>query len=357
MTDITVYHPPPPHPSGARTGRGATASPVHVGGGRHPAGLRAARRGPGRRAARLARRRADRDAGHLAQHPRRRPALLLPRRLRPRGAVPRPERLFLAWFGPGALGIRLLSAFLGTLAVPLTYALARRLFGPAVGLTAAALLAVSFWGLMYSRVGIRHVMTPVLALAAFYFFWQSLGLAAGERGSRARNGGRRRPPRSLGKRRVRILRCAPWLANRVCRSRPHLRMRTPPARALISPAPLRPCSPAPSQASSSASASTATSPRAARRSFRWPSWAMCCPGRAGGAAAAVARAAGHGRDGGAGGPAALCGHCRPAGGRGAGGRAGPAADRGAGRRLRPPARPRRRRPTHAPRRRRPGVAL
>ena len=80
--------------------------------------------------------------------------------------------------------LTLLLAFLGTLAVPLTYALARRMFGPAVGLTAAALLAVSFWGLMYSRVGIRHVMTPTLALAAFYFFWQSLGLAAGERGSR-----------------------------------------------------------------------------------------------------------------------------------------------------------------------------
>ena len=81
--------------------------------------------------------------------------------------------LFLAWFGPGALGIRLLSAFLGTLAVPLTYALGRRLFGPTVGLTAAAMLAVSFWGLMYSRVGIRHVTTPVLALAAFYWFWRS----------------------------------------------------------------------------------------------------------------------------------------------------------------------------------------
>ena len=80
--------------------------------------------------------------------------------------------LFLAWFGPGALGIRLLSAFLGTLAVPLTYALGRRLFGPTVGLTAAAMLAVSFWGLMYSRVGIRHVTTPVLALAAFYWFWR-----------------------------------------------------------------------------------------------------------------------------------------------------------------------------------------
>jgi 4-amino-4-deoxy-L-arabinose transferase-like glycosyltransferase len=80
--------------------------------------------------------------------------------------------LFLAWFGPSALGIRLLSAFLGTLAVPLTYALGRRLFGSTVGLTAAALLAVSFWGLMYSRVGIRHVTTPVLALAAFYWFWR-----------------------------------------------------------------------------------------------------------------------------------------------------------------------------------------
>lgn len=59
--------------------------------------------------------------------------------------------LFLAWFGPTAPGIRLLSAFLGTLAVPLTYALARRMFGAAAGLTASALLAVSFWGLMYSR--------------------------------------------------------------------------------------------------------------------------------------------------------------------------------------------------------------
>ena len=82
--------------------------------------------------------------------------------------------LFLAAFGPTAPGIRLLSALLGTLAVPLIYATGRRLFGPAVGLTAAALLAVSFWGLMYSRVGIRHVSTPVFALAAFYWFWRAM---------------------------------------------------------------------------------------------------------------------------------------------------------------------------------------
>ena len=83
--------------------------------------------------------------------------------------------VFLALFGPTGLGIRLLSAVLGTLAVPLTYALGRRLFGAAVGLSAAALLAVSFWGLMYSRVGIRHSLTPVLALVAFYWFWRAMG--------------------------------------------------------------------------------------------------------------------------------------------------------------------------------------
>ena len=93
--------------------------------------------------------------------------------------------LFLAAFGPTAPGIRLLSAVLGTLAVALTYALGRRLFGPAVGLTAAALLAVSFWGLMYSRVGIRHVLTPAVALAAFYCFWTAMaGASAGKQGSK-----------------------------------------------------------------------------------------------------------------------------------------------------------------------------
>lgn len=88
--------------------------------------------------------------------------------------------VFLVFFGPTGPGIRLLSAFLGTLAVPLTYALGRRLFGAAVGLSAAALLAVSFWGLMYARVGIRHSLTPVLALAAFYWYWRAMESRRGE---------------------------------------------------------------------------------------------------------------------------------------------------------------------------------
>ncbi|MBK8984557.1 MAG: glycosyltransferase family 39 protein [Chloroflexi bacterium] len=80
----------------------------------------------------------------------------------------------LALFGPTTWGIRLLSVILGTLTVPLTYLLGRRLFGSTVGLLAAALLATSFWSLMYSRIGLRHILLTPLVLAAFYFFWRGL---------------------------------------------------------------------------------------------------------------------------------------------------------------------------------------
>lgn len=82
----------------------------------------------------------------------------------------------LALFGPGAAGIRLLSVILGTLTVPLTYLVGERLFGRNVGFLAAGLLAVSFWSLMYSRVGIRHISLPVFMLPAFYFFLRGMGL-------------------------------------------------------------------------------------------------------------------------------------------------------------------------------------
>ncbi|MCA9971185.1 MAG: glycosyltransferase family 39 protein [Anaerolineales bacterium] len=92
--------------------------------------------------------------------------------------------IFLGLFGPTAPGIRLLSAFLGTLAVPLTYLLGRRLFGRATGLVAALGLSLSFWSLMYSRIGLRHVLLPLLVLAGFYFFWGALTTLDERRGRR-----------------------------------------------------------------------------------------------------------------------------------------------------------------------------
>ncbi len=82
---------------------------------------------------------------------------------------------FFLWvFGPGMAGIRLLSAILGTLTVPLTYLVGRKFFKWPVGLVAALGLNLSFWSLMYSRIGLRHILLPPLVLAAFYFFWRGM---------------------------------------------------------------------------------------------------------------------------------------------------------------------------------------
>ncbi len=83
--------------------------------------------------------------------------------------------LMLDLFGPNFLGIRYLSALLSVITIALTFLLGRSLFNRRVGLIAAAALTVSFWSLMYARIGLRHVLTPPLAILAFYFFWQALG--------------------------------------------------------------------------------------------------------------------------------------------------------------------------------------
>jgi len=80
----------------------------------------------------------------------------------------------LALFGPGAPGLRWLSVLLGLLSVWLTYLLGRELFGRVAGLIAAAGLASSFWSLMYSRLGLRHVSLLPLMLAAFYLWFRAI---------------------------------------------------------------------------------------------------------------------------------------------------------------------------------------
>ncbi|GAB4276404.1 MAG: hypothetical protein Kow0080_26680 [Candidatus Promineifilaceae bacterium] len=80
---------------------------------------------------------------------------------------------FMLWiFGPNFVGIRLLSAFLGTLTIPALFVLGKRLFGWQVGLLAAAGLGASFWGVMYARFGLRHILMPLLVTLAFTAFWQ-----------------------------------------------------------------------------------------------------------------------------------------------------------------------------------------
>lgn len=74
--------------------------------------------------------------------------------------------LMMALVGPTAFAMRLTTAWWGLLLVALTYAWTRRAFNPSVALWTAAGLALSFWGVSTSRVGLRAVTLPVLFTAA-----------------------------------------------------------------------------------------------------------------------------------------------------------------------------------------------
>ena len=78
--------------------------------------------------------------------------------------------------GRSLFTVRLLSVFFGMFSLAALYRFARRYFGPSTALLATAALAVSFWGLMYSRFKLRHVSEVGLMLLTFYFFLRPLAV-------------------------------------------------------------------------------------------------------------------------------------------------------------------------------------
>lgn len=83
--------------------------------------------------------------------------------------------------GKTVLGVRIASLLFGVLGVLLTYLFVRRLSGRAVAAAAALLLAVSFWSLLYSHFGERHISLPVWLLLTGYCFWRGLEAPSGRR--------------------------------------------------------------------------------------------------------------------------------------------------------------------------------
>ena len=82
---------------------------------------------------------------------------------------------FLAVFGPTPAGIRYLSVILGLITIIYTFLLVGELFGQkhkTTAFIAAFGLTFSFWSLMYSRTGIRHIALPALVLPCFFYFWR-----------------------------------------------------------------------------------------------------------------------------------------------------------------------------------------
>jgi len=84
--------------------------------------------------------------------------------------------------GQTVLGVRITSVLSGTLGVLTAYLALRQLFGRGVAVLAALLLASSFWSLMYSRIGLRHISLPPWIGLAAYCFWRGLEAPASERG-------------------------------------------------------------------------------------------------------------------------------------------------------------------------------
>jgi 4-amino-4-deoxy-L-arabinose transferase-like glycosyltransferase len=93
----------------------------------------------------------------------------------PRGESTPPLYYVLAWlwsrpFGLGEVGLRSLSALLGTLTVPVAFAAARELCGSRVGLWVAALAAVSPFLVWYSQEARSYALLVLLGALAVWLF-------------------------------------------------------------------------------------------------------------------------------------------------------------------------------------------
>lgn len=77
---------------------------------------------------------------------------------------------FQSLLGDNILSIRLPAVFLGLLLVALTLRWAKRDYGTAAALVAGFGLAVSWWPIIFSRIGIRPILEPVLLVSAMWFW-------------------------------------------------------------------------------------------------------------------------------------------------------------------------------------------
>ena len=77
--------------------------------------------------------------------------------------------------GSTPLTIKLLSAIIGIVTVPLLYLLVREMLSSrAVAFLASAFLAISFWHINYSRLGWEIILAPLFVMLTLYFLWRGL---------------------------------------------------------------------------------------------------------------------------------------------------------------------------------------
>lgn len=96
------------------------------------------------------------------------------------------QSLSIAILGDHALALRLPAVFSGLLLVAIQYTLTRRLFGRNMALLSMAILAVLFWPVFYSRLGLRAILLPLISGFTLYFWWQAW-LITGQRSNGAQD--------------------------------------------------------------------------------------------------------------------------------------------------------------------------
>ena len=84
---------------------------------------------------------------------------------------------FQALYGDNVLSVRLPAVYLGLLLVAATMRWARRDFGGVAGIATGVGLAISWWPIIFSRIGVRPILEPVLLVAAAWFWRRQPWLA------------------------------------------------------------------------------------------------------------------------------------------------------------------------------------
>ncbi len=82
--------------------------------------------------------------------------------------------VFYKMFGVSAYTLRLTSAILGTITIILCYFLVKSWFDERMALLTTFLLAISKWHLIFSRLCLRTILTPLFCILVFYFLYDGL---------------------------------------------------------------------------------------------------------------------------------------------------------------------------------------
>jgi 4-amino-4-deoxy-L-arabinose transferase-like glycosyltransferase len=87
------------------------------------------------------------------------------------------QALSVHFLGSESWPLRVPSVIVGCLTLPASFLVVRRLFNWRVALLATGWLAVSFWHVTFSRIGLRAISVPLFGAVAFYCLWRGLDAA------------------------------------------------------------------------------------------------------------------------------------------------------------------------------------